>query len=96
MEVTVMTRLFPNAEAERWIFWSGYDALGSWLLVLQRSFDQHIVKHRDEAIIRSLDRRLLEDAGIEPMPNLEITPQNASRRHFLPLSEPFSWTRFGK
>jgi hypothetical protein len=91
-----MRSIFPKVQAKGSVFWAGYNALVSMLLTVRKSIDERVIKHHDEAILRGLDRHLLADVGFERMPKIEITPDHASRSDFLPLSEPFSWTRFGK
>ena len=91
-----MSKIFAKVREERSIFRSGANGLASKFLTVQQSINRSISKHRGEAFLRSLDQRLLEDAGFEPVQRTEGAQDHASRSDFLPLLEPFSWTRFGK
>ena len=58
---------------------------------------RYFARTREEAILRTLDKRLLADIGFEPVAENDIKIDDTCRRaDFAPLWEPFSWIRFAK
>jgi hypothetical protein len=58
---------------------------------------RYFLRTHEEAILRTLDKRLLADIGFEPVIENDIKIDDTCRRaEFVPLWEAFSLTRFGK
>jgi hypothetical protein len=66
------------------------DAFGA----LKRSVDEDILRRHDKAILHSLDKRILDDAGIASQE--EATKSESCRNELRVLRTLFSWTRFAK
>lgn len=90
-----MTEISPTLKPERSIFWAGYGLLSSKVRAALRKIERSVAAGRDEEMLRSLDRQLLQDIGVAPAA-LEIEPASESRSDSAPLREVFSWTRFAK
>jgi hypothetical protein len=58
--------------------------------------ERFIVLYHEQAILRSLDRRLLEDIGFETVTRTKYQVDHASRNEFTPPAEVFGLTRFQK
>ena len=91
-----MSKLFPALQPKSSIFRSGYWLVSSMILAGRLAIERSIARHREEAMLRALDRRLLQDIGFEPAPTVEVKSDHASRSDFAPLRELFSWARFVK
>jgi hypothetical protein len=92
-----MTRITPKLQPKSSILlWAGYGLLCSRIWAGFRAIERSIARHREEAVLCDLDRRLLQDIGFEPVTTAKTKSDHASRSDFAPLREIFSWTRFGK
>jgi len=69
------------------------DGVAAGLRTIRRYFEAS----REEALLRTLDKRLLADIGFEPAIENDTKIDDTCRRaEFVPLWEAFSLTRFGK
>jgi hypothetical protein len=91
-----MTEIFHTLQPKNSMFWAGYGLLSSKILRALRLIDRNIARHREEAMLRTLDRRLLQEIGFEPASTVESKPDHASGSDSARLRELFSWTRFAK
>jgi hypothetical protein len=91
-----MSTINPRAQSHDSVLTSGYNAVSARVFAGLKAIERRISYYREEAALRSLDRRLLEDIGFEPFPKVEYRPDHTCRNEFTPLWEVFSWTRFGK
>lgn len=91
-----MSRFTPGTQLRGSAIRSGFTAISERALAHIGAIEQRIAQYREEAVLRSLDRRLLEDIGFESAPKHEGRPDHAYRNEFTPLWEVFSWTRFAK
>lgn len=95
-EENIMSRITPRTQSHNPVLRSGYNAVSARVFAGLKAIERLVSYYREEAVLRSLDRRLLEDIGFEPLPQAECRPDHACRNEFAPLWEVFSWTRFGK
>jgi hypothetical protein len=91
-----MTEISPTLQPKSSMFWTGYGLLSSKILSGLWVIERNIARHREEAMLRALDRRLLQEIGFEPAATVESKPDHASRSDSARLRELFSWTRFAK
>jgi hypothetical protein len=89
-----MSKIFPVLQPKSSFFRNGLGLVSSTVLAGLLAIDRSIARHREEAMLRALDRRLLEDIGFEPAPTVESKPDHASRSDFASLRVLFGWTRF--
>jgi hypothetical protein len=61
----------------------------------KRTMDEGILRQRSEALLQSLDKRILLDAGIGSQGEEETKPEDC-RNELSTLRMLFSWTRFAK
>lgn len=66
------------------------DAVGAF----KRSVDEDILRRHDEAVLHSLDKRILDDAGIGSRET--ETKSEECQNQLGILRTVFSWTRFAK
>lgn len=91
-----MSDISPALQAKSSIFRNAYGLVSSRLLAGLLVIEEDLAGRREQAMLRTLDRGVLEDIGVEPAPAAEIEPDHASRGGFAVLYEVFSWTRFAK
>ena len=91
-----MSEISPALQAKSSIFQSGYGLVSSAVLAGLLTIERNMAGRRQEAMLRGLDRRLLQDIGVELAPTVEIKSDCANRSGFAVLCEAFSWTRFAK
>lgn len=91
-----MSKISPALQPKGSIFRSGYGLVSSTVLSGLVAIERSIARHREEAMLGALDRRLLQDIGFEPAPTAEIKTDHVCRSDFAPLRELFSWARFVK
>ena len=75
---------------------SGYEAVARPVRHALARIELYFALSREEAILRSINRRLLEDIGYEPIPQADFRPDHVSRNEFTTLAEIFCLTRFHK
>ena len=95
IRVNVMTRISNEAQPHG-LIWRSRNVARAGILAGLRAIENRMALHREEAMLRSLDSRLLEDIGFEPPAKSEAKSDSVCRSDFAPLWEPFSWIRFGK
>jgi hypothetical protein len=75
---------------------SGYEAVARPVRYALGRVELYLALSREEAILRSINKRLLEDIGYEPIPQTDFRPDHASHNEFTKLAEIFGLTRFQK
>ncbi len=91
-----MNNVTPRLPSQDSALHNGYQVLSSRLGSALETMRRRVAVYHEEAMLRSLDRRLLEDIGFELPSRTEYRPDHVCRNEFTPLWEVFSWTRFGK
>ncbi len=91
-----MSEISPALQPKSSIFRNGYGLVSCAVLAGLLTIERNMAGRRQEAMLRALDRRLLEDIGVELAPTVEINSDGANRSNFAVLCEVFSWTRFAK
>jgi hypothetical protein len=89
-----MSKISPALQPKSSVFRAGYWLLSSKVLAGLRAIERSIASHREEAMLRALDRRLLQDIGFEPALTGETKPDHSSHSDFAAFKELFGWTRF--
>ena len=75
---------------------SGCEAVARGVRHALGRIELYFALSREQAILRSINKRLLEDIGYEPIPQTEYRPDHLSRNEFTTLAEIFCLTRFHK
>jgi hypothetical protein len=90
-----MTSIVPKVRLHRSLFAELRRSAFASMSRARRAIELYLAAQREEAMLRSLDPRLLEDIGFEPAVITEFEPDHASRGDFAPLWEPFGccWHR---
>lgn len=91
-----MSKITSELRSSHSLLHRGYDAFSCRVRSTFGRLERYIALSREEAILRSINKRLLEDIGIEPIPQTDFRPDHLSRNEFTTLAEIFCLTRFHK
>lgn len=90
-----MSEISPALQPKSSILQSGYGLVCSAVSAGLLTIERNMARRRQEAMLQALDRRLLQDIGVELAP-VEIKSASANGSGLTALYEVFGWTRFAK